>query len=66
MVFRYFLSNYLVDSQKVRIFVTTTKTANYIAYGKTSINNRFERLRHNGYGSIPPLSECLPQCRRTC
>ena len=56
MVFRYFLSNYLVDSQKVRIFVTTTKTANYIAYEKTSINNRFERLRHNGYGSIPPLS----------
>ena len=38
MVFRYFLSNYLVDSQKVRIFVTTTKTANYIAYEKTSIN----------------------------
>ncbi len=58
MVFRYFLSNYLVDSQKVRIFVTTTKTDNYIAYEKTSINNRFERLRHDGYGSIPPLSEC--------
>ena len=62
MVFRYFLSNYLVDSQKVRIFVTTTKTANYIAYEKTSINNRFERLRHDGYSSIPPLSECQSEC----
>ena len=65
-VFRYFLSYYFVNFQKVRIFATTTKTDNYIAYEKTSINNRFERLRHNGYGSIPPLSECLPQCRRTC
>ena len=62
MVFRYFLSNYLVDSQKVRIFVTTTKTDNYIAYEKTSINNRFERLRHDGYSSIPPLSECQSEC----
>ena len=59
MVFRYFLSNYLVDSQKVRIFVTTTKTDKD---EKTAINNRFERLRHNGYGSIPPLSECQSEC----
>ena len=65
MVFRYFLSNYLVDSQKVRIFVTTTKTDNYIAYEKTSINNPFERLRHDGYGSIPPLSECQSERWRT-
>ena len=57
MVFRFF-SIYLVDYKIVRIFATTTKTDNYIAYEKTSINNRFERLRHDGYGSIPPLSEC--------
>ena len=58
MVFRYFLSNNLVDSQKVRIFVTTTKTDNYLGYEKASINNRFERMRYDGNGSIPPLPEC--------
>ena len=63
MVFRYFLSIYLVDYKKVRIFVTTTKTDNN---EKVSTNNNHEHLRLDGNGSIPPLSECLPQCRRTC
>ena len=48
--------NNLVDSQKVRIFVTTTKTDNN---EKVSTNNNHEHLRLDGNGSIPPLSDLL-------